>query len=432
VILPSNADFTDAKRVFNMRFDGSAPTAVVAATSVADVQEAMAFAAGNRAKVAARCGGHSYIGASAADGTLVLDLRQLPGGIRYDEGRGLATVPAAAQLGSMQAALAAHGRLIPTGTCPTVGVAGLTLGGGLGTHGRTFGLTCDALVSASVVLPGGESVTASADDHDDLFWALRGGGGGNCGVVTSFTFTTFPAADRDVVSLAFPTAATEQVILGWHSWLHSADRDVWGMVDITVGADGGRCAVVLTTPPGAGALAAEKLSAAVGVRPIERNVRTLDHVGCVDYFAGGAQATHPRAFVAGSDIIGEVNPASVKSIVAGASSWPTTVGAATAVIEALDGAIRDIGPGDSAFPWRRQAASIQWYTEPSSPAATDAATRWLSSAHAAVRADSVGAYVNYLEPDIPASRYFGANLARLQAIRQKYDPNKVMHAGVSY
>jgi FAD/FMN-containing dehydrogenase len=432
VILPSGADFAAAKTVFNARFAGSIPAAIVAVKSSADVQKAVAFAAKNQFKVAARSGGHSYIGASAPNGAMVIDLRQLPRGVTYDEGRGLATVSAAADLDSVQTALAAHGRSIPTGTCPTVGVAGLTMGGGLGTTARNWGLTCDALASASIVLPSGEAVTASPDDHSDLFWALRGGGGGNLGVVTSFTFRTFPTGDRDVVNLAFPEGASAEVILGWHTWLGTADRAIWGMVDITVGSGVDRCKIVLATPPGAGRQTAETLSTAVGLRLIESTVRTLGHLDFVHYFAGGAQATRPRSFVAGSDIIGDLTQAAAKSLVAGAASWPPDAGAATAVIESLDGAVGDVGPGDSAFPWRRQAANVQWYTEPRSPGAVDTATKWLASAHEAVRAASVGGYVNYLEPDTPASRYFGANLVRLSGIRQKYDPNQSMHSGAPY
>ncbi|BBY57008.1 hypothetical protein MSAR_01440 [Mycolicibacterium sarraceniae] len=133
----------------------------------------------------------------------MIDLRRLPGGIDIDAGRNMVTVPPAADLDSVQAQLAASGRSIPSGSCPTVGVAGLALGGGLGSDAQRCGLTCDAMVSASLVLPTGAVVTASADDHDDLFWALRGGGGGNIGVVTSLTFRTFDAADRDVVTMTF-------------------------------------------------------------------------------------------------------------------------------------------------------------------------------------------------------------------------------------
>ncbi|MDT5283298.1 MAG: hypothetical protein QOJ20_4493 [Mycobacterium sp.] len=222
---------------------------------------------------------------------MVIDLRQLPGGITYDDSRGLATVSAATDLDSVQAALAAHGRSIPSGSCPTVGIAGLTLGGGLGSDARRSGLTCDALVSASVVLPSGEVMTASPDDHDDLFWALLGGGGGNFGVVTSFTFRTFPITDRDIVTLAFPEGTTEQAVLGWVEWLRTADRAIWGMVNITVGSGSGGCTIVLATPPGDGPRRAGDPSAAIGVQPVSNTSRTLNRMDFVHYFEGGADGT---------------------------------------------------------------------------------------------------------------------------------------------
>jgi FAD/FMN-containing dehydrogenase len=432
VILPSNGDYNAAKNLFNTRFDDSTPAAVVTVNSTGDVQKAVAFAAKTGIKIATRSGGHSYIGDSAANGAMVIDLRQLPGGITYDDGPGLATVSAAADLNSVQTALAAHGRSIPTGSCPTVGVAGLTLGGGLGTDARRSGLTCDALVSATVVLPSVETVVAAPDDHDDLYWALRGGGGGHFGVATSFTFRTFPVTDRDVVTLVFPEGATAQAILGWHNWLSTADRSNWGMVNITGSSSGVRCSVVLATPLGDGPAAASDLSAAIGVPPVSDSTQTLSHMDFVHYFAGGTDATQPRAVVAGSDIVGEMTPAAAESIVAAASAWPQTVGSATTVVESLSGAISDIDPGGTAFPWRRQAACVQWYTETPSPATFGAANDWLASAHQAVRAHSAGGYVNYVEFGASAAHYFDDNLARLTTIRQKYDPDTLMYSNVSY
>lgn len=429
VIEPSSADYTAAKNVFNSRFDTSTPAAVVAVKSTEDVQRAMEFAATNGIKVAARSGGHSYIGASSADSAMIIDLRRLPAGITYDDGRGLATVPAAADLDSVQATLAADGRSIPSGSCPSVGVAGLTLGGGLGADARRSGLTCDALVSASVVLPSGEAITATADDHGDLFWALRGGGGGNCGVVTSLTFRTFPVTDRDVVTLTFPAGAAEQTILGWHEWLRTADRAVWGMVNVTVGAGSSRCTVVLATPAGDGPSRASDLSAAIGVQPAANTNMTLSRMDFVHYFEGGAQATEPRAFVAGSDIIAEMTPAAAEAIVEATADWPQEAGSATAVIESLSGAITDVDPGDTAFPWRRQAACVQWYTE---APAVNVATGWLARAHSAVQGNSVGGYINYVEPDTTAARYFGGNLSRLAVVRQTYDSNGLMYSAVNY
>ena len=431
VILPSSAEYAAAKNVFNTRFADSTPAAVVTVKSTDDVRKAMEFASKDSIKIAARSGGHSYIGASAANGAMIIDLRQLPGGITYDDGSGLATVSAAAELDSVQTALAVHGRSIPSGSCPTVGIAGLTLGGGLGSDARRSGLTCDALASASVVLPSGEAITATPVEHADLFWALRGGGGGNFGVVTSFTFRTFPVSDRDVVTLAFPEGATEQAIIGWYEWLRGADRAIWGMVNITVGSGSGGCTIILATPPGDGPSRAGDLRAAVGVQPVSSRSRTLNRIDLIHYFEGGADASKPRAFVAGSDIVDEMTRAAAESIVAATSAWPESAGSATTVIESLSGAVSDVDSDDTAFPWRRQAACVQWYAETPSPATVDSANQWMAGAHEAIGPNSVGGYVNYVEPDTAAPRYFGGNLARLNAIRKKYDPAGLMYSGMS-
>lgn len=432
VTLPSSAEYAAAKSVFNSRFVDSTPAAVVAVASVADVQQAVVFAATHGVPVAARSGGHSYTGASAANGTMVIDLRRLSGEVGYDASRGLVTVAPATQLDSVQTELAAYGRSIAAGSCPSVGIAGLALGGGLGAAARQSGLTCDALVAATVVLPSGEAVTAASHDHDDLFWALRGGGGGHLGVVASLTLQTFPVTDRDVVTLVFPEPSTAQVLVGWNDWMRTADRTVWGMVNVTVGTGSGRCTVVLAAEPGNGPGRARDLSAAVGVAPVSNSTRTLGHLDFVRYFEGGADATRPRAFVAGSDVIGDMTPAAAGAIVAAVSAWPRAAGAATAVVESLSGAVNDLAPGDTAFPWRRQAACVQWYAEPPSPSAVDSAETWLASTHQAVQAHSVGGYVNYLEPDTPAARYFGDNLGRLAGIRRTYDPDGIMYSGLGY
>jgi len=425
--LPSSPDYATAKGIFNSRYNGSTPAAVVAAASVADVQKAMTFASTNRFGISVRSGGHSYIGASALDAALVLDLRRLPGGVDLDPGSNTVTVLPAATLDAVQTQLSRSGRLIPSGSCPTVGVAGLTLGGGLGSDARLRGLTCDALVSASLVLPSGDVVTASADDHPDLFWALRGGGGGNLGVVTSLTFRTFPTTDRDVVTLTFPMESAAAVIVGWQHWLSSAARDIWGMVNVTVGDGPGRCTVILATPPGTGSSVAGDMLSTAGLSASTNHVRTMNRIDFIQYFEGGDAARVPRAFVAGSDIIAEMTSAAADSIVSAMSAWPQSAGSATAVVESLSGAVDDVDPAASAFPWRRQAASIQWYTE----AASDAASGWLTAAHQALGPSSVGGYINYPEAGDPLTRYLGPNMARFNTIRQKYDPTGLMRSGIS-
>ena len=430
VVLPTSDDYAGAKAIFNSRYDNSTPVAVVAVQSVGDVQQAVAFAANNGVKVAARSGGHSYIGASAGNGVMVIDMRQLPGGVSYDGNSGLVTIPAAANLDSVQTALAAQGRLIPSGSCPTVGIAGLALGGGLGSDARQWGLTCDALVSASVVLPSGQTITATPDDNADLYWALRGGGGGNLGLVTSFTLRTFPTTDRDVVTLVFPAGSAAQVILGWNQWLSAADRTIWAMVNVTAGQASPGCSVTMATPPGDGPDRAADIIAAIGVPATSNSSQTLGRLDFVQYFEGGDQAWHPRVFVAGSDIVGEMTPSAAQAIVAATTAWPANAGPAAAVIESLSGAVTDLGPGDTAFPWRQQAASIQWYSEFSPGTTADVGDTWLAAAHQAMGTNSVGGYVNYVEPGGTAARYFGGNLARLNAVRQQYDPGGLMYSGI--
>ncbi|BBY01138.1 FAD-dependent oxidoreductase [Mycobacterium seoulense] len=429
VLLPDNGAFGSAKQVFNTNYDGLTPAAIVAPASPADVQKAMAFAAAHNLKVAPRSGGHSYIGASTANGVMVLDLRQLPGGINYDAASGTVTVAPATSLYAMHQTLAGAGRGIPTGTCPSVGASGHALGGGLGANSRHAGLLCDQLVSASVVLPGGQAVTASNSSNPDLFWALRGGGGGNFGVTTSLTFATFPATDLDVVNLNFPPEALAQVLAGWQNWLRTADRNSWALADATVDSMGTHCRILATCPVGSGGSAAAAITKAVGVQPTGTDNHTFNYLDLVRYLAVGNLNPSPLGYVGGSDVLPVVNAATAQGIAKAVEAFPRGAGRMLAIMHALDGALADVAPGATAFPWRRQYALVQWYVETGDAAA---ATNWLNTAHQAVQPYSVGGYVNYIEANQPASRYFSSNQSRLTAVRQKYDPGRIMFSGLNF
>lgn len=430
VLTPGDAQFAAAKQVFNTNYNGSTPAVVVVPTSAADVQKVMAFAAANNLKVAPRSGGHSYLGASTANGTVVLDLRQLPGGINYDAATGQVTATPATDLYALHQALAAAGRGIPTGTCPSVGTSGHALGGGLGAHSRHAGLMCDALTSASVVLPSGEAVTASANNHPDLFWALRGGGGGNFGVTTSLTFATFPTGDVDAVNLFFPPQSFAQVLLGWQNWLRTADRSSWALADATVDAMGTQCRILATCPAGSGNSVAGAITKAVGLQPTGTENHTFNYLDLVRYLAVGNLNPSPLGYVGGSDVFTMITPAAAQGIASAVDAFPRGAGRMLAIMHALDGALATVPPGGTAFPWRQQSALVQWYVETSGD--PSAVTGWLSTAHQAVQPYSVGGYVNYIEANQPPSRYFGSNLAQLSATRQKYDPGRVMFSGLNF
>jgi FAD/FMN-containing dehydrogenase len=186
VLVPRNS----VRIVYNRRFEGIRPDALVLAESSADVAAAVRWANRFDIRVVARSGGHSYAGYSTASDGVVIDLSRLRG-VSVSNGR--ARIGPGAQLIDVQHALTRRGLTVPSGSCPSVGIAGLALGGGHGLAGRRFGLTSDNLVAARIVTADGRVRHVDADTNEDLFWACRGGGGGNFGVVTSLTLRTHRA-----------------------------------------------------------------------------------------------------------------------------------------------------------------------------------------------------------------------------------------------
>lgn len=183
VYRPGSTGYGSSKLVFNTRYDGRTPLAVVRPSGQADIQQTLSFARRYGLKVSPRAGGHSYVGASAASGTIILDLRGLAWATSISGSS--ATVYAGSTLYPVKAALAARGLAIPAGTCPTVGAAGLTTGGGLGVESRRWGLTCDRVTSMTVVTGAGAALRISPSAHAELFWALRGGCGADRGLTRS-------------------------------------------------------------------------------------------------------------------------------------------------------------------------------------------------------------------------------------------------------
>jgi FAD/FMN-containing dehydrogenase len=216
------------------RFTGIRPAAVVPCKTPAEVAVALADARGDGRAVAVRGGGHCFAGRSSATG-VVIDISPMTG-VRVDGDR--AVIGAGTRLAEVYDALAAHGRTVPAGCGPTVGIAGLTLGGGLGILGRRYGLTCDSLEAATVVLADGRAV----DADDDLLWALRGGGAP--GVVTSLTLRTVPAPDSTAFRLTFPAAAASSVLDAWQDLVPELDEALAPSLVITVPPEPARPPVV--------------------------------------------------------------------------------------------------------------------------------------------------------------------------------------------
>ncbi|MGA5757031.1 FAD-binding protein [Nonomuraea bangladeshensis] len=422
LVLPADAGYAAARRLFNPAYDRIRPAGLAYCASAADVAACLAFARAGGIPVTARSGGHSYAGWSTGTG-LVIDLSRMSS-VRYSAGR--ATVGAGARLIDVYDRLARHGVSVPAGSCPTVGIGGLALGGGLGVVSRKHGLTCDALEAVRVVTADGRVLDCDASRHPDLFWACRGGGGGNFGVAVSFTFRTFATGRATVFFLHWPWARAEAAVREWQAWAPSAPDALWSSLHLTRSAAGLDVEVVGTFLGGAAALdrALAPLVARLG-RPARRYARTVSHLEAMKVMGGcGSRSTAecrriPRtAFAARSHLAYRRLPADgIRALVKGVARG----GRHSVLLDAMGGAIGRVAPAATAFPHRAALYSVQYYQEGMDRA-------WLRAIHADM-SEYFGehAYVNYIDPDLTnwRSAYYGPNAARLAAVKAAYDPGRL-------
>jgi FAD/FMN-containing dehydrogenase len=233
VLLPGSEEYEWARRPFIARFDELEPQAIVRCAVPADVAAAIEFAASSRLQIAARSGGHCLAGFSSTRGT-VIDVSPM---CEVRVADGVVRVGAGTRTGELCERLCEHGLAIPTGTCPTVGIAGLTLGGGLGLLGRAYGLTLDHLLAAQIVLADGQVLECDEHHAPDLFWGLRGAGAGNFGVVTAFTFAPVPAPAMANFQVVWPYQHAAAVIAAWQGWAANGPDELSADLVLTAPAD---------------------------------------------------------------------------------------------------------------------------------------------------------------------------------------------------
>lgn len=423
---PGSPDFDTARRSYNTLFDRRQPAAVATVQTPEQVQACVELARQSHLPIAARSGGHSYAGYSVPDSGLVVDLKGMN---KVDIQGTTATIGAGARLFDIYTALAQSGRCIPAGSCPSVGIGGFTLGGGVGVLSRKYGLTCDKLTAIQIVTADGILRTVTADTDPDLFWALRGGGGGNFGIVTSFTFATDPAPDLVVFQLTFPAGSAPAVVGAWQNWVAQAPADLWST-----------CVVVAGSPPHArvgGAFVGSQstlnqlldgLVKAIGTRPTNRMAGQRRYLDAMRYFGGCtnrscAPEAQPReAFVASSRILAKPisDPAGLANLLRGRTDMDI-------LLDSLGGAVRAVKPADTAFPHREALATVQIYQK-AAPDGQEAAAQAIAEVRDGVgRLGARGGYVNYIEAAMPdwGVLYYDANLSRLRDVARRYDPDKV-------
>lgn len=419
LLLPGDAGYDQARRPFNARLAGRRPAAIARCAQPSDVQACVQTARDSATPVAARSGGHSYGGYSTPDGGLVVDLG--PMATVQVAADGTAVVGAGARLIDVYTELAAHSRALPAGSCPTVGIAGLTLGGGLGVLTRLHGLTCDRLRAVDLVLA---DTTRSSVSDGELFWALRGGGGGNFGIATAFTFQTVPARDVTVFALRFPAGSVPEVLGGWQSWVAAIPDELWANCVASAGAQPA-CRVGGCFAGTASQLRPllDDLVRRCGVNPISRSATGMGHLDAMRYFAGCSSKPaqqcrefNPTPFVASSRVLGEPvrDPGAVAALLTGRRGLDL-------LFDSLGGAVSRVPADATAFVHRQALATVQVYASGSDPAAVAEVQQALAQVAGA------GAYVNYLDPGQQdwAQASYGANLPRLREVAGRYDPDRV-------
>lgn len=437
-------------------YDGAAPPAIVRARDAGDVAAAVSFAAASGLRVAARAGGHNYAGWSSGGGgdtglpeELVVSVAGLDT-VEVDPGTHLARIGAGASLAAVYSAVAAAGRAIGGGSCGTVGIAGLALGGGVGVLARAFGLTSDQVVSVEIVTADGETRTVDASRDPDIFWACRGGGGGLLGVVTALSLETRPAPPVTMFFLSWPAGSASRVIAAWQDWAPAAPPEIWSTLKLLAGSDhpGGASLSVSGTSTGdPGALAGELARLTAGLpAPLVRRVNTRDYLDAMMRYAGCAGADAAACVSGPGGMIARTSFAATSGIAARALTAPeieAVIEAVTAAagtpgvtegglsFDALGGAVAEVASDASAFGHRGALYSAQYtanFADGADPAPFRAAVRAMRAA--TTPAWGPGAYVNYPDGELedPAAAYFGANAPRLARIRARVDPGGVFPA----
>ncbi|MFE7510008.1 FAD-binding oxidoreductase [Streptomyces sp. NPDC057540] len=452
LVRPGDADYATARQLYNTRFDHLRPAAVAYVAGTADVTECLAFARRHGTPVAIRNGGHSYAGWSSGNGRLVVDVSALKS---VRTGSGSAVIGAGAKLIDVYSQLGARGVTIPGGSCPTVGISGLTLGGGHGVVSRAYGLTSDNLTGARIVTADGRTLDVSKDRETDLFWALRGAGNGNFGVVTELRFRTHKAADGVTAHMTWPWSKAAAALRSWQEWGPSQPDEIWSALHLT--AVPGRTPTVSIScfslgTYGALQNAVDRLAdRAGGPGPASRiTMRRRGYLDTMRMYAGcstrsttechlpgrtpGRQPTgalQRETYAARSDFFDRsLNAAGIRALLDQVERYgrSSSGGAVSVALTALGGAVNRVSPQATAFVHRKSRFLAQ-YTG-SWPAGRTGATQtaWLDGTHTAMRRYASGAaYQNYADAGLSnwRSAYYGSAAHRLTELKRRYDPNRL-------
>jgi FAD/FMN-containing dehydrogenase len=439
VVVPDSPEYEAEIRVFNRRFHEVRPQAIVRCANPHDVAEAVSFVRRHGLGHVARSGGHSFAGHSTTRG-VVIDVSPMRA-VSVD-GEAV-TVGAGARLGDVYDALAERELAIPAGTCPPVGIAGFTLGGGLGILGRKHGVLSDRLIRAEIVLADGRILEADEHHHEDLFWALRGAGGGNFGVVTSLELRTVPAPNVTNFHVTWPFSNAGAVIDAWQRWAPSAPNELAASLKITDAGDPDLPPLVdvygaLSEGEPDAASLVDDLIALVGSDPSSAVSAEMDFAETRDFWANlgsdeaavdphAAQPEQPYLF-AKSEFFRRPLPAdAIAALLETFTAAPAAGQSRELDFMPWGGAYNAVPAGATAFVHRDELFQLKHAVVVDPSASTidkEAAHRQVVRSWGSVHPWGSGrAFQNFADPELEnwADAYYGGNLGRLIAVKARYD-----------
>ena len=427
ILVPGDEGYDVARHVHNGLVDKH-PRLIAQCVSTSDVVRAVTAARDEGLELSVRGGGHNVAGKAVTEGGLMVDL-SLMKDVRVDSAQRTITAGGGVLWGELNLAAHEAGLATTGGVISTTGIAGLTLGGGLGWTMGAYGMAVDNLLAAEVVLASGDVVMADADSDPDLFWAIRGGGG-NFGVVTSFTFRAYPLTTVLGGLVAYPLAAAVDVLKLYRSVTASAVDEFTVFAALRHAPDGSGtklCALPICH------VSTDEVQAERDVRRIrefgpplvDRVERMPDPVlnTLLDEGAPrGALNYWKSAFLT------ELSDEAIELIVEAYGRTPTTM--CIFVIEHFHGVASRIDPTETAFPHRTPGFNLTLLTQWVDPSRTEECITWTRELFDSLRphmADKV--YVNYLDADEAArvASAYGPNLERLCTLKRRYDPHNLFH-----
>ena len=369
-------------------------------------------------------GGHSFEGLSQST-TAILDLSVMRT-VVVDTNRNTVQAAGGAKLGDIYQIIGQAGYGIPGGSCETVGVAGLTLGGGYGLFSRAWGMTCDQLISMELVLADGRKVLANSQTNPDLYWACRGGGGCTFGVVTNLTYKLHPAETLRTISVDWEVsqATAVKVLRAWQDWAPIAPKEITCLIRVERLGNGTIALRCRGHTLGTGAQANRELLNLTRIHSPVSSPKV-----CPRAFPGFVARGATRTTMKGKSdfVLHPMSEAGFQALLSGVLNF--SPGTMTAILDPYGGAISDLSDSATAFAHRTNTLfSIQYYSgesmfEPSSQ--TRERLRAMKSVYQSMRPHvGMGAFVNYCDLDLPnwEVRYWGDNLSRLKSVKASYDP----------